>query len=137
MNEGHGPEAGAGGCAGAGLTKGRLGCPQEDPQQGRERLGTVAQKPAQALGKGQHPLANRHPGNHGVGKMGRRLGHAARVAARTQAAGAAAEGDQEVVTAAGATGACEALGQDAAVQVFSEGPFHVGGDRSKARIPLP
>jgi len=34
VNEGHGPEAGAGGCAGAGLTKGRLGCPQEDPQQG-------------------------------------------------------------------------------------------------------
>jgi len=33
VNEGHGPEAGAGGCAGAGLTKGRLGCPQEDPQQ--------------------------------------------------------------------------------------------------------
>ncbi len=69
-----------------------------------------------------------------VRKVGCRLGHAARVAARAQAAGPATEGHQEVVAAAGASSPREALGQDAAVQDLAEGPFHVGGNRSEVGV---
>ena len=68
--------------------------------------------------------------------MGSRLGHAAGVATRAQAAGAATEADQEVVAAAGAAGRGEALSQDAAVQVLAEGPLHVGRDRGNLRVAL-
>ncbi len=112
VDKGHGAETGTRWRAGAGLPKGRLARTQEDPKQGSERLGTMTQEPAQALGKRQDPLASRHPREHMLRKVSRRLGHAARVAARARTSSPATEGHQKVVAAAGATGARKALGKD-------------------------
>jgi len=69
--------------------------------------------------------------------VGGGLDHAARRAGGTDVAILAREGNQEVVTAACAVCAGEAVGQDAALQVLVKGGLDVKGDVGGEIIVLP
>jgi hypothetical protein len=62
-----------------------------------------------------------------VGQMRGGLGHAPRVAGRAHAAPFAGEGDEEVVAALIAVGACEAVSQNSAVEIAAKGLLNIGG----------
>jgi hypothetical protein len=97
--------------------------------------GVGLQKVAQTFGHREHPLPNRQARNDVVGEMSSGLDHAAGVAGRADTASLAGQGDQKVVTAAGTSGAGEAVGQDAAFEIAAEFPLDVGRGRT-ARFVL-
>jgi hypothetical protein len=137
VDEAHCPEAGP--CRGPGRASAQMGLdhPQEDVQHGRDRLWLTFQVPAQPLGYRQHPLAHRQGREDPIDQVGGGLGHAPSVARGADAAPLAGEGHQEIVSARGAAGPSEAVGQDAAFQVTPKLPFHVDGHPLAVPIVFP
>ena len=72
---------------------------RQDAQGRIEGTRLVMQVPPQALGHRQHLLTHGHKRQHVIDETRGRLGHAAGVAGRANAATLAREGDQEVVAA--------------------------------------
>ena len=87
---------------------------------GARQLGVVGQVGAQALGQGEHPLADGHGRQHGVVQVGGHLDHTTGAARGAGAAALAREGHEPLGGAAVAAHAGKAVGQDAAAQVGAE-----------------
>jgi len=98
---------------------------QEDMQHGADGPGLALQKVAKTLRHRQDPLANGQRRKDMINQVRGRLGHAPGVAGRAKGAPLTGEGYQEVVAALGTSGACEPVGEDAALQVAAEFPLHV------------
>jgi hypothetical protein len=120
LDEGHATETGIGRCIGARRAQLRLDGPQEDLQHAPPQLGVALQEVAQALGKGEHPLAHRQARKHVVDHVRRHLHHAPCVAGRTHPAPLAGERNQEVVPALGAPRPGETVCQDSALEVSTQ-----------------
>lgn len=75
----------------------------------------------------QHPLSQRHIGQHRVDEMCGEVGHAAGAARGAEAAALAGERDEFVRAALTAVHAAEAVREDAAAQVFAR--LTAGGER--------
>jgi hypothetical protein len=137
VDEAHRPEAGLRAGAAA-LAQMGLDDVQQDMQYGADRLRLalhlISIWPAQPFGHREDPLAHRQRRDDVIDQVRRGLCHAPGVARRTQAAPFAREGDQEVVPAVRTSGAGEAVGENAALEVTAELPFHVG--RHPLGIPV-
>ena len=109
---------------------------EEGPQEEIEDIGAEPdiprQVPADALGEGQRPLAERHVGEHAFHQVDGGVMRPASVAGRAHATALAGEGNQHLVPAGFAPDASEALGQDSAGQVLKK--FLPEGDASS---PMP
>jgi len=99
--------------------------PQEQAQRRTLESGIAVQEVAQALGHRQHPLAHRQRRQDVLGEMRRGRHHAPRVARGAHAAPLAGKGDEEVVPALPAARAGETVGEDAALEITAELPFHM------------
>jgi uncharacterized protein (DUF697 family) len=93
---------------------------QERAQDLAGEAGVVGAAVAQRVGEGEHPLADRHLGEHAVDEMRRGVGHAASAAGGAEAAPLAREGDEALLSAIVAVQAEEAVGGDAAAQVGAQ-----------------
>ena len=105
-------------------------------QCGAENCQIAFQAIVQPLGHREHPLAHRQARDDMVGQMRGGLRHTAGGAGWVDAATLARVGDQEVVPALGVTGACKAVGEDAAVEVAAEFPLDYRGRSCSGAIIL-
>lgn len=135
VEEGDDPEPGVGLCAWTAVTEGASQRPEQDVEDGAGHLRIPGEEPAEALWHREHPLPDRDGGDHVVGEVGGRC-HAPRVAVGADAPALAGEGDQEVVAAAGAASAGEAVGQDAAAEIGPEPGLDETGHAQAQRIGL-
>ena len=71
----------------------------EDPREGRDRVGPVSEEAAQPLRHGDHPLPHRYRRNDVVDEMRSRLRHSAAVARRTDTPALAREGHDKTLPA--------------------------------------
>ncbi|MCY1166398.1 hypothetical protein D9M73_63310 [compost metagenome] len=103
--------------------------PQENAQGRVQRRPVTLHKVPQPLWYRQHPLAHAQAGEDVVCQVRRRLGHASGVARGAHTTAFAGEGHQKVMPAVVAAGACKAVGEDAAFEVFAKGLLHIGWRR--------
>jgi hypothetical protein len=93
---------------------------EERAQEGAEHfareLAIVRAAVAKRVRKCEHPLADRHRGEHAVDEVRRGVGHAATATRRAEAAALARERHEAVVATVVAVQAQEAVGEDAAAQ---------------------
>ena len=101
-----------------------------DGQYRADDLWLAGEQPAQGERNAQHPLAHRARAEHVVRQMPRRLGHAARTAARAEPALLARERHQSLGMTLLAHHAQEPVFEYAAAQVGLERLAHVGGQRA-------
>jgi hypothetical protein len=136
VQEADGSELRIGGRIGTGATEGGPGGPEEDAEDGACNIRVVMQEGTQALGEGQHPLANGEVGQDGIGEVGGEIGHAPGVAGGADPAALAGEGDEALVATVLAAGAGEAVGEDAATEVGEEVLLDPPGHAVAQRVGL-
>lgn len=109
---------------------------QEDPEHGARELVVMVQIRPQALGKREHPLAERKVWEHVIGQVGRHFRHTACVARGTRASALAREGENPLLAAVAAANPREAVRRNPAAQVGAEVPFDPRGHCLGKRILL-
>jgi hypothetical protein len=120
VQERDGADLGSRAGSGTGASERGANGSNEDAQRGTGDGRIVVEEGANPLRDRQHPPTDGQRGQDVVGEMGGGLHHATPVARRTHAPALAAERHQELAAAAGAAGAPEAVGKDAAPQVGPE-----------------
>ena len=93
---------------------------QRDSDDGATQLVIPGKQVPQPMRQTQHPLSNRHVGEHVIDQIRRTLGHAATAAPRAEAAALARKGHEAVQSARGAPEAGEAAGQTATPKEVAE-----------------
>ena len=101
----------------------RLDGAHEDSAAPAQYGGVADHEEADGVGEAEHPLADRHLGEHVVTQVRGGLGHAATGAGWADRAGLAREGDERTLVAGGAVHAGEAAGQDVRSQRANLGPL--------------
>ena len=97
----------------------------EDPREGRDRVGPVSEEAAQPLRHGDHPLPHRYRRNDVVDEMRSRLRHSAAVARRTDTPALAREGHDKTLPARCTARPAKSEAEDATGEVRPQLPFDV------------
>ena len=115
---------------------GKLTAPQRHTSHaGQQHRGTV-QKVAQPFGVGNHPLTHRNFGKQVLDQMCGQGRHPSRGARGTHASSLAGKGNQEIMAAAWAAGASEAVGENAAGEIGTQLPLDSRRNRFAVRIRI-
>lgn len=106
----------------------------EDAAERGENVRLERGEPAELMRERQDELADRDVGEDSIDEVGTGVGHSPTRAARADAAGLAAEGDEEIVAARIAVASKKAVGEDSAAEVGAEFSFDIARDRARVRV---
>jgi hypothetical protein len=99
----------------------------EDPANRAERLSSLGEEQSQLERHAEHPLAERHVGQHAVGQVRGGATHAPSVAGRTNSPQFARKGDKQLLATLGAARSQETVGVNPAGQVGAQRSLDVPG----------